>query len=51
MGLSPIKPIIQPATIETMLNNTRPNIGDGLNFVTGEKSFNPYPNHGAHLFL
>ena len=39
MGDGPIQPIIQPITIDTMLNmlnNNGPNIGDGLNFVTRE---------------
>ena len=36
-----IQPIIQPVTIDTMLNNNGLNIGDGLNFVTCGRSFNP----------
>ena len=39
MGNEPILPVIQPVTINTMLNNNGPNIGDGLNFVTCERSF------------
>ena len=39
MGDEPILPVIQPVTINTMLNNNGPNIGDGLNFVTSECSF------------
>ena len=31
MGDGPIQPIIQPITIDTMLNNNGLNIGDGLN--------------------
>ena len=38
MGDEPILPVIQPVTINTMLNNNGPNIGDGLNFVTCERS-------------
>ena len=38
MGDEPIQPVIQPVTINTMLNNNGPNIGDGLNFVTCERS-------------
>ena len=40
MGDEPILPIIQLVTINTMLNNNGPNIGDGLNFVTCERSLN-----------
>ena len=39
MGDEPILPVIQSITINTMLNNNGPNIGDGLNFVTCERSF------------
>ena len=39
MGDEPILPVIQPVTINTMLNNNGPNIGDELNFVTCERSF------------
>ena len=35
----PILPFIQPVTINTMLNNNGPNIGDGLNFVKCERYF------------
>ena len=31
MGDGPIQPIIQPITIDTMLNNNGLSIGDGLN--------------------
>ena len=34
MGDEPILPVIQPVTINTVLNNNWPNIGDGLNFAT-----------------
>ena len=40
MGLSPIMPEIRPVTIDTMLNNSGLNIGDGLNFVMCEQTFN-----------
>ena len=39
MGLSPIQPVIQPLTIDTMLNNKELNIGDGLNFVMCQQTF------------
>ena len=42
MSLSPIQPPIQPITIDTMLNNNGPNIGDRLNFVMCERSFRIY---------
>ena len=38
MGDEPILPVIQPVTINTMLNNDGPNVGGGLNFVTCERS-------------
>ena len=38
MGDRPIQPVIQPITIDTMLNSNRLNIGDGLNFVTCGRS-------------
>ena len=41
MGDGPIQPFIQPVTIETMLNNNGSNIGDGLNFITSERSLRP----------
>ena len=39
MGDRPIEPVIQPVTIDTMLNNNGMNLGDGLNFVTCEQTF------------
>ena len=39
MGRSLIRPVIQPITIDTMLNNNGLNIGDGLNFVKREQMF------------
>ena len=33
------QPVIQPVTIDTMLNNDGPNIGDRLNFVMCEQTF------------
>ena len=39
MGDEPILPVIQPITINTMLNNNGPNIIDGINFITCERSF------------
>ena len=39
MGLSPIHPVIQPITIDTILNNNALNIGDGLNFGKCEQTF------------
>ena len=36
MGDGPIQSIIQPVTIDTMLNNNGMNIGDRFNFVTCE---------------
>ena len=41
MGNGPFQPIIQPVTIETMLNNNVLNIGDSINFVTCEQTLNP----------
>ena len=40
MGLLPILSVIQPVIIDTMLNNNGLNIGDRLNFVTCEQTFN-----------
>ena len=48
MGLSPTLSIIQPVTIDTMLNNGRPNIGDDLNFVTCEQTYIPTRNRTTH---
>ena len=39
MVLSPIQSVIQPITIDTMLNNKGLNFGDGLNFVTCKQTF------------
>ena len=39
MGPSAILFKIQPVTIDTVQNNIRPNIGDGLNFVTFGQTF------------
>ena len=39
LGHGPIPPVIQPVTIDTMLNNNRMNIDDGLNLVTCEQTF------------
>ena len=43
MGVSPIHPVIQPITIDTILNNNAlnigVNIGDGLNFGKCEQIF------------
>ena len=52
MGDGPIQPIFQPVAIDTMLNNNGLNIGDGLNFVTCERTdlkcywdfLHPHPN-------
>ena len=38
MGDGPIQPVIQPITIDTMLNNNRLNIGDGLNLLRMNKA-------------
>ena len=38
MGDRLIQPVIQPITIDTMLNNNRPTIGDELIFVTYEQT-------------
>ena len=41
MGDGPIiQPVIQPVTIDTMLNNNGLNIGDELIFVTCEQTLN-----------
>ena len=40
MDNGPIQPIIQPVTIDTMLNKNGLNIGDELNFVTCEQTIN-----------
>ena len=40
MGPSPIQSLIQPITIDIMLNNNRLNIDDGWNFVKCEQTFN-----------
>ena len=37
IGDGPIQVVIQPITIDTMLNNNELNIGDGLNFITCEQ--------------
>ena len=37
MGPSPNQTVIQPVTIDTMLNNNGLNIGNGLNFVICEQ--------------
>ena len=42
----PIQPVIQPVTIDTMLNNIRPNIVDGLNFDTCEQTLTPSSAQG-----
>ena len=39
MGNGPIQPVIQPVTIDTMLNSNGLDISDGLNFVTCEQTF------------
>ena len=49
MGDEPILPIIQPITINTMLNNNGPNIGDKLNFITCERSLNHPSFNGRQL--
>ena len=38
MADRPIQPVIQLVTIDTMLNSSGLNIGDGLNFVTHEQT-------------
>ena len=38
MGDKRILSVIQPVTMDTILNNNVGNIGDGLNFVTCERS-------------
>ena len=40
MDDGPIQAIIQPITIDTMLNNNGLNFGDGLNFITCEQTLN-----------
>ena len=42
MGLSPILPEIQPVTIDTMVNNNRPLLNIGLNFIMYERSLIVY---------
>ena len=50
MGDGTIQPVIQPITNDTMLNNNRLNIGDGLNFVTYEQGLNPPNSWRAAVF-
>ena len=40
MGNGPSQSVIQPVTIDTMLNNNGLNISDELNFVTCEQTLN-----------
>ena len=44
IGDGPVEPVIQPVTIDTMLNNNGLNIGDGLNFVTCEQTLTESSN-------
>ena len=50
MGPSPIQPVIQPVTINTMLNNNGLNIGNGLNFITCGQTSTPYAKENTLRF-